>query len=174
MTVGVLYPGDLGSTLGKLLAAHGVRVVTTLRDRERRTAERCRDSGIIVLDSLAAVARESHVVLSLVPPNAASDLAKAYCQVAPLAPPSALFVDANSIGPELAAELAAKLADCGHDFVDGAINGLASKISTGGTLFLSGSRAPEVAKLFGPFDKLRACRPCGCACWAMSLAAPRQ
>jgi 3-hydroxyisobutyrate dehydrogenase-like beta-hydroxyacid dehydrogenase len=147
-TVGILYAGELGASVGSLLRARGVHVVTTVEDRSHATAQRCGDAGLIVLDSMADVIGQSDVIISLVPPAAAEQVAAAYCKLAHLAPPAALFVDANSISPELAAALAGQVEHRGRSFIDAAINGLAKTLAGNGTLFLSGARADEVAGLF--------------------------
>jgi len=147
-TVGILYAGELGASVGSLLRARGLRVVTTLSHRSNATAQRCRESGVIVLESLADVVRESDVIISLVPPAAAEEVTAAYCDLAHLAPPAALYVDANSISPELAAALAGQVERRGRGFIDAAINGLAKNLASGGTLFLSSPRAAEIARLF--------------------------
>ncbi len=147
-TVGVLWPGEMGASVASMLRARGRRVVTTLRMRSARTARLAREAGIEPLDSLERVIRESSVVLSLVVPAAAEATAEACLGVAHLAPANAVFVDLNSTGPEQATRLAGKFESAGMSFVDGAINGLAKNLTSGGTLFLSGSRAAEIAELF--------------------------
>ena len=149
LTVGLLYPGEMGSTLAALLRSRGIRVVTTLADRSQRTARLSREAGVIELGSLADVVRQSAIVMSLVPPDAAEEVADAYCELAHLSAPGALYVDVNAISPELAELLSMKVAGSGRQFVDAAVNGLAKTIVTGGTLFLSGPRANEVAAIFG-------------------------
>ncbi|MGH7192190.1 MAG: NAD(P)-binding domain-containing protein, partial [Candidatus Saccharimonadales bacterium] len=158
-TVGVLYPGEMGAAFAGLLLARGVRVVTTLGGRSERTVRLAREAGVVVLNSLAEVVRQSQVVVCLVAPSAAAETADAYCELAHLSPPSAIYVDANSIGPELAKLLAAKLAHVGRGFVDAAINGLAENISTGGTLYLSGPRAAEIAGIVGNAMRVRILGP---------------
>jgi 3-hydroxyisobutyrate dehydrogenase-like beta-hydroxyacid dehydrogenase len=158
-TVGLLYPGDMGAALAGVLTKGGVRVVTTLRCRSQATVRRASAAaGIVVLDSLADVARESDVVLSVVSPAAAEAVAESYCRLSSAAPVAALFVDMNSTGPELAERLAARVEGCGVGFVDAAINGLAKNLTTSATLFLSGARSAEVAALF---DKAVATRVLG-------------
>ena len=154
-TIAVLYPGEMGAALAALLAARGLRVVTTLGCRGEPTARRCRSTGITVLGSLREVVEAAEVVISLVPPSAAGDVAREYCELAHLAPARALYVDANSIGPELSGEIAARFERSGVDFVDGAINGLAKNLATSCTFFLSGRRAGEVAQLIGDAVKVR-------------------
>ena len=158
-TIAVLYPGELGAGVAALARTRGARVITTLDGRGEATAARCREAGLTVLDSLADVARQADVVISLVPPAAADDLVDAYCKVAHLAPRGAIFVDANSIGPELARSLAVKVAAAGRAFVDAAINGLAKNLTAGGTLFLSGPRAPEIADWIGDAMRVRVLGP---------------
>ena len=147
-TVGILYPGEMGAAVTALLRERGVAVATTLHGRSDATAERSAAIGVTVLGSLAEVVRCSDVVVSLVHPAAAAEVAGACCTLAHLAPRGAIYVDANSIGPEGAAEIARQVESAGLSFVDASINGLASRLSTGGTLYLSGARAEEVARLF--------------------------
>jgi 3-hydroxyisobutyrate dehydrogenase-like beta-hydroxyacid dehydrogenase len=137
----------MGCRVARALGGRGLRVVTTLEGRSQQTRCRCEEAGITVLSGLADVVRSSAVVISLVPPAAAADVVEAYCRHAHLGPASAIYVDANSIRPELAASLAAKVVGVGRCFVDASINGLAANLTTSGTLFLSGGRAGEVARL---------------------------
>src|SRR5256714_607945 len=154
-TVGVLYCGEMGASLASVLSSRGVRVVTTARGRSDATIRCCRAAGCVILDSFADVAAQSDVVISVVPPSAAEEIAEAYCIEAHRAPANALFVDLNSIGPELAMTLAERVSSSGRGFVDGAINGLAKNLTTSATLFLSGPRASEVADLFGQHVRVR-------------------
>ncbi len=151
-TVALLYPGELGAAFGELLTSRGVRVVTTLRDRSAATLERCRTAKIEVIDSLTNLAKQASLVISLVPPTAAEEVAAAYCDASEI---PATYVDMNSIGPELAVAIAARVTACGHEFVDGAINGLAKNLTKGGTLFLSGKRSAVVADLLGDAMRVR-------------------
>jgi 3-hydroxyisobutyrate dehydrogenase-like beta-hydroxyacid dehydrogenase len=153
--IAVLYPGDMGAALAAVLVARGYRVITALAGRGEKTAARCRELGLEVLASLADVIREANVVLSVVPPAAAEEMAAVYCELAKSAPVGALFVDVNSIGPELAGAIAARLHKTGVGFVDAAVNGLAKNLTKSGTLLLSGGRADEVAKLFDGAVRVR-------------------
>lgn len=154
-TVAVLYPGEMGAALARVLASRQVRVVTTLEQRSAHTARRCRETGLTVLESFGDVVREADVVLSLVSPAAAAEVAGNYCDLAHLAPPEALYVDVNSIRPELATSMAANVEACGRSFVDAAINGLSRNLTSSATLFLSGARAAEIERLFSDAVKVR-------------------
>src|SRR5438045_9362050 len=98
VTAAILYPGELGAGLGAVLAERGLCVVTTLIDRGPRTAGRCNEAGIEVLATFGEVVRAANLVISLVPPAAAEEVAEAYCRLAEQAPAGASYVDANSIG----------------------------------------------------------------------------
>ncbi len=154
-TVGLLHAGEMGAAVAALLSRRGVRVVSTLGGRGEQTARRCRDAGIEVLPSLDNVVAASDIVISIVPPAAAREVVEEYCRLSHLAPAGALYVDANSIGPELAVELSARIEESGVGFVDAAINGLAKNLATTCTLFLSGPRASEIADIVGDAMKVR-------------------
>ena len=155
MTVGLLYPGEMGSSFAQLLIGRGVRVVSTLAGRSDRTAALARAARVELLPSLEQVVRESSVIFSIVSTSAAMDMAEAYCELAHFAPESSIYVDLNSIGPELARSIAEKVSNAGHDFVDGAINGLAKNLTSSATLFLSGKRAAGIAALVGASMRIR-------------------
>jgi 3-hydroxyisobutyrate dehydrogenase-like beta-hydroxyacid dehydrogenase len=149
-TIGILYPGDMGSSFGKLLCAGGFRVVTTLEGRSPRTHGLCRAAGLNVLASAGDVVEQSDVVISLVMPSAALKVAR---QVAALAKSSGrgpLYVDANNIPPTAVDEIAEVLRQGEIDFVDAAIHGVAAQLRELGILYLSGFRAGELSSLFGP------------------------
>lgn len=146
--VGILYPGELGLVLAQLLIRRGTPVFTTADGRSGATAERAAACGAQLLDSLSDVVRRSDVILSVVVPSAAEEVAGQYCAAAHLAPERALYVDANSIGPATAAGIGRKVEAAGRSFVDASFNGLAKNVAASGTLFLSGPRAAEVGELF--------------------------
>ena len=147
-TVGVLYPGEMGSAVAALLASRGTPVVTTLAGRGATTAAHCAASGAKVVASLEDVVRASDVLISLVVPSAAEAVAEQYCAAAHRAPRGAIYVDANSIAPARAEDIGRRVEAAGRSFVDASINGLAKNLPTSGTLYLSGRRAGEVAALF--------------------------
>src|SRR4051812_8716278 len=155
ITVGLLYPGEMGAAMASTLIERGVRVVTTLGGRGDETASRAREVGVEVLNSFDDVVRQSHVVVSLVTPAAAEDVALAYVAAAHLAPAGAIYVDVNSIGPELARSIGERIEAAGVAFVDAAINGLARNLTKSATLFLSGPRAAEVAQIIGQDVRVR-------------------
>ena len=135
MIVGLLHPGEMGSAIGAALQTVGHDVVWASAGRSdatRRRAAAFRDAG-----SMEAVAREAQIVLSICPPHAALDVARAV-------PGDALYVDANAISPAHAREIAALK----PQFVDGGIVGGPPRAAGETRLYLSGNRAIDVAALF--------------------------
>jgi 3-hydroxyisobutyrate dehydrogenase-like beta-hydroxyacid dehydrogenase len=160
-TVGILYSGEMGSTLGRVFLDAGLRTVTTLEDRSPRTERFCREVGLEVLPSFREVVRVANIVVSVVPPSAAVKVARDYTQersqdCSPLAPrPSPLFIDANAISPATVVEVGKALAGAGVDYVDVAINGMASVLRTDAIVYLSGIRAGEIAQMLEPFLRVQ-------------------
>jgi len=148
ITIGVLYPGEMGSRLGEMLRTLGHRVISVVVGRSRRTRGLCREAGIETVDSVRELARLAEVVLSVVPPSAAIAVAEQYVQAAEQCDRRAIFVDANAVSPQTAQRIASLLEGAGHRFLDASIHGLASRLPHNGTLYLSGSAAGEVARLF--------------------------
>jgi 3-hydroxyisobutyrate dehydrogenase-like beta-hydroxyacid dehydrogenase len=146
--VGLLSPGDMGAAVATLLLRRGISVATTRENRSDQTLLRAKQCGLVVVSSMAELVQRSAVMISLVPPAAAEEACDAYCQLSIHAPEDAIYIDLNSIRPELAVTFAQRLHERGRGFVDGAINGLARNLTTTGTMYLSGERAEQVAMLF--------------------------
>jgi 3-hydroxyisobutyrate dehydrogenase-like beta-hydroxyacid dehydrogenase len=148
--VGLLYPGEMGASLGAALRGAGRRVVTTLEGRGENTRRQSQGAGLEVLPSLGAVVETASVLLSLVPPDVAMPVAAA-CRERlgrRLARGRLLYLDLNSVAPATARRAAAAFADAAVDFVDGAISGPASHLKSRCVLYLSGAEAARATDLF--------------------------
>jgi 3-hydroxyisobutyrate dehydrogenase-like beta-hydroxyacid dehydrogenase len=153
-SVGILYPGELGCHLARLLREQGHRVVTTLEGRSPRTHRLAGDTPLEILGSTREVLETARVVLSVVPPVAAVAVARHCASLLPRGP-ERVFVDVNSIAPDTVGLVEAELAPTGVRFVDGAVHGMATQLRERGTLYLSGAAAAEVAALFGTALRVR-------------------
>ena len=149
-TVGILFPGELGSAFGRSLSARGIPVVTTLDERSDRTRQLCNDAGLNVLDSLEAVVEASDVLVSVVSPSAATAVAtRVAAAMSGRSGTRILYLDINSISPVTMTKVASILDRPDVEVVDGSILGLASRLPGAGTILLSGPAAGEVAGLIG-------------------------
>jgi 3-hydroxyisobutyrate dehydrogenase-like beta-hydroxyacid dehydrogenase len=148
--IGLLYPGEMGAAVARLLRGDGFRIVTSLAGRSPATAANCRSAGVEDLGSLGEVVRTASVLLSLVPPTAAPEVATHVREQLPLRRQAGrlVYVDLNSVSPEAVAAMADGFPPGSIDFVDGAILGLAAGLTERGILYLSGPAAARVAGLF--------------------------
>jgi 3-hydroxyisobutyrate dehydrogenase-like beta-hydroxyacid dehydrogenase len=144
-TVGIVGAGAMGSALGARLRASGARVLVALDGRSERTRRLATEAGLEDVGSFRALIREATVVLSVVPPEAAVDVATAVAREAGDAAP--LVADLNAISPATAQRIASALGDAGLDAVDGSISGPPPHAAGTTRLYLSGPRAAEVAAL---------------------------
>jgi Domain of unknown function (DUF1932) len=124
----------MGAAVGAALRAAGHDVVWASEDRSAATGARAEAAGLRDAGSVAEVVRASEVVLSVCPPHAALDVARAVGAF------HGLYVDANAVSPATAREVGA----CFARFVDGGIVGGPPDPR----LYLSGEEAPSVAALF--------------------------
>jgi 3-hydroxyisobutyrate dehydrogenase-like beta-hydroxyacid dehydrogenase len=143
-TVALLHPGNMGATIGAAAATSGARVVWASHQRSQATQERAKRAGLVDVKNLADAVRESEVILSVCPPDAALDLARKVAE----RNFKGVYVDANAISRATAVEIGEIMTKAGASFVDGGIIGAPVKQAGTTRLYLSGSRAAEVAELF--------------------------
>jgi 3-hydroxyisobutyrate dehydrogenase-like beta-hydroxyacid dehydrogenase len=135
--VGILHPGQMGAAVARVARAD---VLWAAEGRSEATAERARAAGLtpVALDELLA---RADVVLSICPPHAALDVARAAAGF------RGLYCDANAVSPATARAVAAVVQDGGATFVDGGIVG-GPPSEPGTRLYLSGRAAERIASLF--------------------------
>src|SRR5262245_33073690 len=112
-TVGILYPGDMGHSVARVLLEDDFAVVTTLVGRSERTRRLCASTAITVLDSMAAVVERADAVLSIIPPTAAKTVAADFAAAVQRTKCKPLFVEANAISPMAAQEVGEIIAQVG-------------------------------------------------------------
>ena len=143
-TVALLHPGNMGATIGAAAATSGARVIWVSHQRSKATQERAKQAGLIDVENLSNAVRASDIVLSVCPPHAALDLAKSVAQQKF----SGIYVDANAVSRATAEQIGDIVTKAGASFVDGGIIGAPVKKAGTTRLYLSGTRATEVAELF--------------------------
>jgi 3-hydroxyisobutyrate dehydrogenase-like beta-hydroxyacid dehydrogenase len=148
--VGIVSPGAMGSAVGHALAQGGARVVATLAGRSQRTSRLAQRATLELLPDLAAVVREADVVLSIVPPEVAEAVVADIAEAARHVETQPLVADLNAVAPATARRLADVAVSASCDLVDGSISGPPPWRAGTTRVYLSGSRAAEVAAL--PFE----------------------
>ena len=161
VTVGLLHPGEMGVTVGATVAGGGTRVLWASEGRSGATRSRALEAGLEDAGSLASVVEQSRVILSVVPPHGALELARTVAALGF----RGLYVDGNAVAPETAREIGRVVEAAGARFVDGGIIGPAARKRGTTRFYLSGPGATEIAVLFGagPMDAMVLDAPAGAA-----------
>jgi 3-hydroxyisobutyrate dehydrogenase-like beta-hydroxyacid dehydrogenase len=140
--IGLLHPGEMGAAVGRCLTSRGHTVLWASEGRSHGTAARAQAAGLKDMGTVAAVAGQAGIILSVCPPHAATDVAWAVHGF------RGVYVDANAISPGTAREVAQMITDTGGRYVDGGIIGLPPTAPGTTRLYLSGPDAPTVRALF--------------------------
>ena len=159
--VGLLHPGEMGSSVGATLVDGGSRVLWASAGRGAQSRARAAELGLEDTGTLDALTKQAQTILSVAPPHAALDVAR---EVAKLGF-RGVFVDANAVAPETTREIARIVEGAGARFVDGGIIGPANRKPGAARIYLSGPDAPAVARLLekGPVDPKVLSGPVGAA-----------
>jgi hypothetical protein len=126
--VGLVHPGEMGAAVGERLSAE---VIWAPEGRSEATRARAAAFRGVTWDELLG---EADVLLSIVPPHAALDVARAAVGF------GGIYVDANAISPMHACEIG----ELHPRFVDGGIIGGPADPH----VYLSGAHADAVVALF--------------------------
>ncbi|MBW2029816.1 MAG: hypothetical protein JRH06_17080 [Deltaproteobacteria bacterium] len=63
ITIGILCPGDMGHSIGKVLVSNGLTVITCLEGRSERTKTLARKAGIEDVPSCQSLVKEAGIIL---------------------------------------------------------------------------------------------------------------
>src|SRR5690606_41597012 len=102
-TTAIVATGEMGSAVGAALVEGGYRVVTDLTGRSAQSRELAARAGIEDLGSPDAIVAAADIVLSILPPAAAAELASTAaeaCERTHARPPLA---DCHAVSPDPAA-----------------------------------------------------------------------
>ena len=144
--VGIVSPGAMGSAVGAAYVAAGRRVVATTAGRSARTRALTEDAGLELLPDLDAVVAAADLVLSIAPPDQAVAIATELAGAAGRTGGRPLVSDWNAVSPATARELGRILAEAELELVDGSISGGPPRADYQTRVYLSGSRAGELAE----------------------------
>lgn len=150
-TVAIVSPGDMGHNVGKALKKEGIRIVTCLTGRSERTQKLAAAAGFEDLPSLDAVASQSDLILSIMPPSSAVDAARAMAKAIKASGKMPPYADCNAVSPQTAQKAADVIAGAGAPFIDAGIIGPGPGTREKPTQFyVSGPNASVMTMLAGP------------------------
>ena len=135
VTIGVLHPGEMGAAIGSQLRSAGHTVLWASGGRSAETVRRADEAGLEDAGTLAEMSRRCDVLVSVCPPHAAVDVARAFAEF------GGIYVDANAVSPPTARTIAGIV----PRYVDGGIIGTPGAMR----IYLSGADADAIAGLFG-------------------------
>jgi 3-hydroxyisobutyrate dehydrogenase-like beta-hydroxyacid dehydrogenase len=141
--IGVLHPGEMGSGVAASAKAAGARVLWVSDGRGAATRKRAEAEGLEDVGTLARLAREAQVILSVCPPASAMDVAK---EVAAQRF-AGIYVDGNAIAPATTRRVGEIVTAAGATYIDGGIIGPPPRKPGVTRIYLSGAGAHDVAAM---------------------------
>ncbi len=139
LAIGVLHPGEMGAAVAAALRGRGHDLMWASEGRGHETAQRAAAAGLRDAGSVAAMAAECDLILSVCPPHAAVAVAQ---QVAGY---TGTYVDANAVSPATARTIGDLVSAGGASFVDGGIIGPPPHAHGTTRFYLSGAASGRVA-----------------------------
>lgn len=148
--IGILHPGEMGISIAASAINNGHRVYWLSQGRSEQTRGRATRFHLIELQSLSQFCQSCDVIISVSPPHAAEDIARAVGE----ASFKGLYLDANAIAPQRAIKIGRLLQANDIQFVDGSIIGGPAWTVHETWLYLSGHGADDIAACFrkGPLE----------------------
>jgi len=146
-TVGILSPGDMGHTVGTVLGAHGLRVITCLQGRSQRTRSLAENANITDMHTYQRFVRQSDIILSILVPAEATTAAENVAGACAETETEFVYVDCNAIAPQTVRRIEGIITGARGHFVDASIIG-PPPVNEGTTRFYASG--PDL----GPFWEL--------------------
>lgn len=145
-TVGLQSPGDMGHSIGQVLHANGLRVVTCLDGRSERSRTLATKAGIEDGGTLEDIIREADIFLSVLVPSSALEFAGKVASAMTTTGASPLYVDCNAIAPKTVRAVADTILAAGGRVADVGIIGPPPR-KPGTKFYVSGPGAEEFSQL---------------------------
>ena len=159
-TIAILSPGDMGGGVGAALARHGHDVITCVAGRSQETRARAERLGFRLAPDLDSLLAEADLVLSILPPEAATGLARDVATAMRRSGSAPAYADCNAVSPETARTIGALFEGTGAPFIDAGIIGFAPRPDAPPTRFyVSGEAAGLMDVLDGKDMSVRRAGP---------------
>lgn len=148
--VGILHPGNMGTSVAASAKNSGCQVYWASEGRSPQSHERAERIGLHDAQTVAGLCATCSILVSVCPPDAAEEVAEQVLAHGF----SGHYLDANAISPERVVRIGRKMAAAGVEFVDGGIVGGPAWEPGQTWLYLSGREAATIAACFsaGPLE----------------------
>ena len=149
-SIGLLHPGDMGVSIAASAIRNGHHVYWASNGRSAQTRARAEEHQLIDVGSVEELCTMCSIILSVIPPSAAEDVAEQVIAQNF----KGTYADLNAISPQRAQRIGARLEANGIKFVDGGIVGPPAWQPKTTWLCLSGNAASAIASCFtnGPLQ----------------------
>jgi 3-hydroxyisobutyrate dehydrogenase-like beta-hydroxyacid dehydrogenase len=147
--VAILSPGAMGHAVGRVLAEHGVDIMTCLAGRSERTHRLASAAGFTEMPTLEDLVCEADLVLSILVPVDAEAIA---CQLAGALKATGAqpyIADCNAISPMRSAKIETIIQSAGGKFIDASIIGPPPGQGAPPRFYVSGIHAAAMLPLDG-------------------------
>lgn len=141
MKIGILHPGDMGSSVGYSCKQAGHQVFWIPAGRSKKSLDRARQAALTPLDSLEAMTSQCHLIISVCPPEFAAQIASEVAATSF----EGHFLDANAISPQASLALAELFEASGATYLDGGLVGAPAWNANTTSLYLSGPQSGALA-----------------------------
>ncbi|MBT5048362.1 MAG: NAD(P)-dependent oxidoreductase [Rhodospirillaceae bacterium] len=122
-TIAILSPGNMGGAVGACLKKSGYDVLTCLAGRSDFTRRKAEEAGFRDVPDMVALVREADLILSILDPAKADEIAEAVAAAMKETGEESIFADCNATSPATAERLNAIIEGAGGRFVDVGIIG---------------------------------------------------
>ena len=147
-TVAIVAPGDMGHSVGAVLRHHGMRVITNLDGRSARSRELAKKADIEDVGSDTTLVEEADVLLSILVPARAIELAERIAIAAKSSGADLLYVDGNALAPQTTRRIGEIVGAAGLRFADGGIIGPPPRVGSEDTrIYVSGPQVDILTQL---------------------------
>jgi 3-hydroxyisobutyrate dehydrogenase-like beta-hydroxyacid dehydrogenase len=149
-TIALIGAGEMGAAVGRRLRECGARILTSVDGRSKASLERVREAKVELVTDDDHLVHDAHLVLSIVPPGVAVQIAERLRDPIRRARSQPAFVECNAISPNTTRRIEAILEPI--TFIDAGIIGGPPHTGTqdpskGPRFYLSGPQAHQAAIL---------------------------
>jgi 3-hydroxyisobutyrate dehydrogenase-like beta-hydroxyacid dehydrogenase len=146
-TVAILSPGDMGHSVGQVLGAHGLRVITCLQGRSERTRSLARRAEIEDVPTYEALVSAADLLLSILVPAQATAAAERVARAISETGADIVYADCNAIAPQTTRHVGQLVTAAGGRFVDASIIGPPPRGEGATRFYTSGPHADRFQEL---------------------------